>query len=69
MLGDDVPDAVAVVILLALLGVGARRGAGFTVEQDVAAVVAGGLQRRLDEVHEPDVDDGKLQLDVAEVTW
>ena len=68
MLGDDVSDAVSVIVLLALLGVGTWRGAGFAVEQDVAAVVAGGLQSRLDQVHEPDVDDGKFKLDVAKVT-
>ena len=69
VLGDDVADAVSVVILLALLRVGAWRGAGLTVEQNVAAVIAGGLQRCLDQVHKPDVDDRKFQLDVAKVAW
>ena len=68
MLRDDVTNAVSVVVLLALFGVGTGRCSGLTVKQNVAAVVAGRLQRRFDQVHEPDVDDGKFQLNVAEVT-
>ena len=67
MLGDDVADSVAVVVLLALFGVGTGRGAGFAVKQNVAAVVARGLQSGFDEVHESDVNHGQFQLDVTEV--
>ena len=68
MLGDDVSDSVTVVVLFALLGVGAGRGTGFAVKQDVAAIVAGRLEGGLDQVHETDVDDGQFKLDVSKVT-
>ena len=68
MLGDDVSDSVSIVILLALFRVGTRRGTGFTVKQNLTAVITGCFERGFDQVHKPNVDDRKFQLDVAEVT-
>ena len=67
VLGDDVVDAVAVVVLFREFGVRRVRSHG-VVEQDAVAGVAGGLQRGLDQVHEPDVNDREFKRDVPEVT-
>ena len=67
VLGDDVVHAVTVVVLLTQLGVGRVRADG-VVKQNAVAGVARGLQRGLDQVHEPDVNDRELKRDVPEVT-
>ena len=66
VLGDDVVHTVAVVVLLAQFRVGRVRAHG-VVEQNAVAGVARGLQRGLDQVHEPDVDDREFKRDVPEV--
>ena len=68
MLGDDVSDSVSIVILLALFRVGTRRGAGFTVKQNLTAVITGCFEGGLDQVHKPNVYDREFQLNVPEVT-